>query len=114
MNDNPDDYKGIKADKIWNPDYLYKNTLNKSANIRETGTLNGHLVFCLFMSYFLIYFSAWKGVKSTGKMVWVTCTMPYVILTVLLIKGLTLEGSGEGLKYLLIPKWEKVADISVW
>jgi len=40
--------------------------------------------------------------------------MPYVILTVLLIKGLTLEGSGAGLKYLLIPDWKRVGDIEVW
>lgn len=68
----------------------------------------------MFVSYFLIYFSAWKGVKSTGKMVWVTCTLPYVILTVLLIKGLTLEGSGNGLKYLVVPNWSKVGSIDVW
>lgn len=114
MDANPKDYKGIEASNIWNPDYFYKDTLNRSASIGETGTLNGHLVFCMFCSYFLIYFSAWKGVKSTGKMVWVTCTLPYVILTVLLIKGLTLEGSGNGLRYLLIPEWSKVADIDVW
>jgi len=111
---NPTKYKGISASNIWNPDYFYVKTLNRSANIDETGTLNGHLVFCMFLSYFLIYFSAWKGVKSTGKMVWVTCTMPYVILTILLIKGLTLEGSGAGLKYLVIPDFKKIGDIEVW
>jgi len=112
---DPTKYKaGIEASNIWNPDYFYKDTLNKSDNIRDTGTLNGHLVFCMFLSYFVIYFSAWKGVKSTGKMVWVTCTLPYVILTILLIKGLTLEGSGNGLKYLVIPNWSKIGDIAVW
>lgn len=94
---------GIKASNIWNPDYFYKETLHRSASIDETGTLNGWLVFCMFLSWVLIYFSAWKGVKSTGKMVWFTCTLPYVILTILLIKGLTLEGSGKGLKFLVIP-----------
>lgn len=47
-------------------------------------------------------------------MVWVTCTLPYFILTVLLIKGLTLEGSGSGLYYLFVPKWEALADIEIW
>jgi len=59
--------------------------------------MSGFLVFCLFLSYLLVYFSAWRGIKSTGKMVWVTCTAPYVILTVLLIKGLTLPGMEKGL-----------------
>ena len=53
----------------------------------------------------VLYFASWKGVKSTGKMVWVSCLLPYVILTILFIKGLTLEGAGKGLKFLFIPDW---------
>ena len=76
--------------------------------------MNGFLVFCLFLSYVCVYFSAWKGVKSTGKMVWVTCTAPYVILTVLLIKGLTLEGSGKGLEKLFVPDWKSLGNGGIW
>jgi len=47
-------------------------------------------------------------------MVWVTCTLPYFILTVLLIKGLTLEGCGKGLEKLFIPDWSALADIEIW
>lgn len=76
--------------------------------------MNGHLVFCLFLSYVFSYFSSFKGIKSTGKMVWVTCTAPYFVLTVLLIKGITLEGSGIGLKALFVPKWSSLADGGIW
>lgn len=79
-----------------------------------TGGLNGRLVFCLFLSYIILYFSAWKGVKSTGKMVWITCLLPYVILTILLIKGLTLEGAGKGLKFLFIPDWASLGKAKIW
>jgi len=47
-------------------------------------------------------------------MVYVTCLLPYVIITILLIKALTLEGCGEGLKFLFIPKWETVGDGKIW
>lgn len=47
-------------------------------------------------------------------MVWVTCTAPYVILTILLIKGLTLEGMGTGLEFLFKPDWKKIAQPDVW
>ena len=30
----------IKTSDLWNPDYFYKKTLNRSASIGETGTLN--------------------------------------------------------------------------
>jgi len=106
--------KEIKSGDLWNPDYFYKNTLNRSDSITDAGAPQGFLVFCLFLSYVYAYFSAWKGIKSTGKMVWVTCTLPYFILTVLVIKGLTLEGSGKGLEKLFIPDWSKLADIEIW
>lgn len=47
-------------------------------------------------------------------MVWVTCTAPYVILTILLIKGLSLDGMGKGLEFLFKPQWEKIAKPEVW
>lgn len=47
-------------------------------------------------------------------MVWVTCTAPYVILTILLIKGLTLPGMKLGLEALFIPNWSKLGDADVW
>lgn len=76
--------------------------------------MNGYLVFCMFLSYFTCYFSAWKGVKSTGKIVWITCTAPYLILTILLIKGITLEGSSIGLTALFVPDWSLLANGGIW
>ena len=107
-------FSKLKQSNLWNPSYFYSDTLERTASIEETGSLNGRLVFCLFLSYLILYFSAWKGVKSTGKMVWVTCTLPYVILTILFIKGLTLPGSGKGLKFLFIPEWSALGKIEIW
>ena len=47
-------------------------------------------------------------------MVYVTATFPYVVLVVLLIRGVTLPGAAEGLKWYLIPKWEKLATFEVY
>ena len=54
------------------------------------------------------------GIQSTGKAVYVTSTFPYVVLTTLLIVGLTKEGSLNGIKYFLTPEWERLKDMSVW
>lgn len=35
--------------------------------------------------------------------VYITSTLPYVVLTVFLIRGLTLKGSVEGIKFLFTP-----------
>ena len=45
---------------------------------------------------------------SPGQAVYVTATFPFLILAVLFFRGVTLEGAGEGLRYLFIPR-----DVSV-
>lgn len=45
--------------------------------------------------------------------VWVTATFPYIVLFILLIRGVTLEGSLDGIHYYLTPRWEKLLEIQV-
>jgi len=45
--------------------------------------------------------------------VYFTATFPYIVLTILLIRGCMLEGAYEGIKFYMIPKWEKLAEASV-
>ena len=106
--------KAVIAQNLWNREYFYDDVLQDSKSIAKPGGLVGWLVLCMFISYLLTYFSSWKGLKSIGRVVWVTCLLPYVILTILLVKGFTLEGCGKGLKYLFIPDWNQLADINVW
>lgn len=86
----------------------------RSKDINEQGGLIGELVGCLLLSYVVTYFSAWKGLASTGKMVYFTCIAPYIILTILLIRGLTLEGAGLGLEFLFLPNWDIVGKTETW
>lgn len=39
--------------------------------------------------------------------------MPYVLLLALAIRGVTLEGSSEGIKFYLLPEFSKLLDINV-
>jgi len=67
----------------------------------------------LALSYLATFACCYRGLKSTGKMVYLTCLSPYVIFLVLLIKGATLEGSGDGLYYLFVPTAEKFAKVGM-
>ena len=51
---------------------------------------------------FLVYHDK-TSILYTGKVVWVTATMPYVILTILFIRGLLLPGAADGLLYYVQP-----------
>jgi len=52
-------------------------------------------------------------VKTSGKVAYFTGIFPYVVLLILLIRGVTLPGAGEGLKYLFEPDWGKLSDVKV-
>jgi len=45
--------------------------------------------------------------------VWITATMPYIVLTLFLIRSVTLDGSSDGIKYYLYPQWDKLTEIEV-
>ena len=43
-----------------------------------------------------------------------TATLPFVVLSILLVKGVTLEGAGRGLEYFLVPDFDKLRSLTVW
>lgn len=43
-----------------------------------------------------------------------TATFPYVVLTILFVRGVTLEGAFTGIMYYLTPKWDKILEAKVW
>lgn len=47
------------------------------------------------------------------QVVYFTATFPYVLLVVLLVRGVTLEGYKEGIKFYIIPEWERLRDPKV-
>ncbi|KYB26417.1 sodium-dependent noradrenaline transporter isoform X1 [Tribolium castaneum] len=85
-----------------------------SDGLHEMGYPKWQLVLCLMIVYVMLYISLFKGVKSSGKVVWVTATMPYVVLTILLIRGLMLPGAAMGISYYLKPELSKLRETQVW
>uniref|UniRef100_A0A669BAN0 Transporter n=1 Tax=Oreochromis niloticus TaxID=8128 RepID=A0A669BAN0_ORENI len=88
--------------------------LHESSGIEDLGWPRWQLVLCLVVVVFILYFSLWKGVKSSGKVVYITATMPYVVLFVLLIRGITLDGSMKGIKQYLSIDFNRLSDPEVW
>ena len=43
-----------------------------------------------------------------SQAVYVTATLPYIILTILLIRGVMLEGAVQGILFYLTPQWDKL------
>ncbi|KAI2798543.1 Sodium-dependent noradrenaline transporter [Blomia tropicalis] len=88
--------------------------INKADGFSDMGVIRPELIGCLILVFIILYFSLFKGVKSSGKVVWVTATAPYFILTILLLRGLFLPGAISGIKYYINPRLEMLADPNVW
>uniref|UniRef100_A0A8C1DKR3 Transporter n=1 Tax=Cyprinus carpio carpio TaxID=630221 RepID=A0A8C1DKR3_CYPCA len=88
--------------------------VHESSGLGDVGYIRWQLMLCLFLIFTIVYFSLWKGVKTSGKVVWVTATLPYVVLLILMIRGATLPGAWKGVVFYLNPKWEKLKETSVW
>ncbi|KAM9814177.1 sodium- and chloride-dependent GABA transporter 2-like [Neosynchiropus ocellatus] len=95
-------------------EFWRRRVLNISSGIEELGSVQWELCLCLLLTWIICYFCIWKGVRSTGKATYVTATFPFVMLTVLLIRGMTLPGALHGIKYYLYPDPHRLSDPQVW
>uniref|UniRef100_A0A8C5HH00 Transporter n=1 Tax=Gouania willdenowi TaxID=441366 RepID=A0A8C5HH00_GOUWI len=95
-------------------EFWERRVLGLSDGIDEIGNIRWDLALCLLLAWLLCYFCVWNGIKSTGKVVYFTATFPYVMLAVLLVRGLTLPGAKGGIMFYLYPDPSRLADPQVW
>ncbi|MGH0177206.1 UNVERIFIED_CONTAM: hypothetical protein FKN15_010023 [Acipenser sinensis] len=88
--------------------------LHESEGINDLGLPRWQLTSCLTVVIVVLYFSLWKGVRTSGKVVWITATMPYVVLIGLLLRGVTLPGAIDGIKAYLSVDFHRLWETSVW
>ncbi|MBT3294084.1 MAG: sodium-dependent transporter [Verrucomicrobia bacterium] len=68
----------------------------------------------MLTSWVLIYLCLFRGVKWVSKVVLITVPLPWIMLLILTVRGLTLEGATTGLQFYLEPHWEKLAEVDTW
>ena len=78
------------------------------------GAIRWNIVWPLFITWVAMYFCIFRGVKLVGKIVWLTVPLPWLMLLILTVRGLTLEGSMQGLVYYLDPVWSELTKPVTW
>ena len=78
------------------------------------GAIRWHIVVSLVVSWAAMYLCIFRGVSFVGKVVWLTVPLPWIMLLILAVRGLTLPGSTQGLAFYLNPDWAQLAKPSTW
>ncbi len=95
-------------------DFFFKDTLGITSGPLEFGGIKMPLLIGLVLTWVSIVGCIWKGPETVGKVVYATVLIPWIILMVLVIRGVTLDGAGIGLAYYLKPTFAKLLDGKVW
>ncbi|XP_033764045.1 sodium- and chloride-dependent glycine transporter 2-like [Pecten maximus] len=95
-------------------EFWQRNVLDISDNVETMGGIRWQLALALFAAWIAVFLCLIKGIKTSGKVVYVAATVPYIFLLTLFIRGMTLPGSKDGLLFYLIPRWSDLGKLSVW
>lgn len=95
-------------------EFWEKSVLNQSSGLGVMTSIQWPILASLALAWILVFLSVSKGVKSIGKVSYVTAIFPYIVLVALLVVSALKKGAIEGILYLLTPKWNQLFNLSVW
>ncbi len=93
---------------------FFNHVLRRSAGPSELGGISWPVLAGLAVTWGCIYWVIKKGVLRVGKVVMITVPLPALLMVFILIRGLTLPGSVEGLRYYLTPDFSALLSGKTW
>ncbi|ELW64326.1 Sodium-dependent proline transporter [Tupaia chinensis] len=99
------------SEEYWSRYVLH---IQGSQGIGSPGAVRWNLCLCLLLAWVIVFLCILKGVKSSGKVVYFTATFPYLILLMLLVRGVTLPGAWKGIQFYLTPQFHHLLSSKVW
>lgn len=94
--------------------YFFGEILNLSSGPSALGGLQWPIVGALAFVWVVLFFIMFKGAGVIGKVAVWTVTIPWALLVVLLIRGVTLPGAVDGLNYYLAPDFALLSNPDLW
>ncbi|XP_021348007.1 sodium- and chloride-dependent GABA transporter 1-like [Mizuhopecten yessoensis] len=95
-------------------EYYRNYVLGQTDSIDDIGKIEWHLALTLLLAWVIVCLVLLRGIQSLGKVVYFTAIFPYIMLTILFIRGVTLPGAADGLMYYFKPDFNKLLETRVW
>ncbi|XP_065895801.1 sodium-dependent proline transporter-like [Dysidea avara] len=83
--------------------YWYNRVIHVSDDIGDDGESKWQLLISMLYTWLITYLCLFQGITSSGKVAYVTAVFPYIVLTILFFRGITLDGAGDGVEFLCKP-----------
>jgi len=107
-------WAGVGLEGVKNANDFFNVTYLEKIKPPALGSIRWNIAAPLLITWAAMYFCIFRGVRLVGKIVWLTVPLPWLMLLILAVRGLTLEGSMQGLAYYLDPVWSELAKPITW
>lgn len=95
-------------------DFFFNKFLQVTPSPLSLGGIRLPILLAALGVWISIYLIIYRGVQRVGKVVMLTVPLPVILLIILILRGMTLPGAMEGIKYYLTPNFSRLADPRVW
>ncbi len=95
-------------------EFFYRDFLGLSEGPGKLGGIRLPVVLGLVLTWASIIWIVQHGVRRVGRVVMVTVPLPIIFLAIFVVRGLTLPGAMEGLKFYLTPDFSKLVEPRTW
>ncbi|XP_058480129.1 sodium- and chloride-dependent betaine transporter-like [Solea solea] len=112
-----DPYYNISVESSWpmsaDNEFWQLRVIRQSPDF-SLGVVHWDMALCLLAAWVICYFCVFKGIKYTGMVVYLTATLPYLIMVIFFFRVVTLPGALSGLEHYFYPNLDVLADINIW
>ncbi len=110
-------YIGFSFTQAWgtDPTGFFLKYIGLSENARTLGGIQTHLLLPFFLVWAMAAYILFRGVSKGIEVACKICLpLLFVLIVILVIRGLTLPGALDGLEYMFKPNWQALGNPSVW
>ncbi len=95
-------------------DFFFNDFLGVTSSPWDIGEFKWPLFIGFALAWIWIVASVWKGTKTVSKVVYFTVLIPWALLLIFVIRGLTLSGASTGIQFYLTPVWSNLMSAKIW